>query len=55
MAFSRNVKRNVGVAWDRMNMDNLISPPDTIIRAQGNEVVYDSLNHPLTPKEHYYS
>ena len=55
MAFSRNVERDVGVNWDGLDMDNLISPPDTVIVAQKNETVIDSREHINSSKEHYYS
>ena len=49
MAFCRNVERNVGVNWDDMSMDNMLTPKETIISSQPNESVY------YFNKEHYYS
>lgn len=49
MAFCRNVERNVGVNWNDMQMDNMLTPKDTVISKQPNESVY------LFEKEHYYS
>ena len=39
-AFVRNVERDVGVNWDNMEMNNVISPQGTIIVKQPNEKVY---------------
>tara|TARA_Y100000593_G_scaffold68448_1_gene125812 strand:+ start:5251 stop:5721 length:471 start_codon:yes stop_codon:yes gene_type:complete len=48
-AFARNVERNKGVDWNSMEMDNVISPQDTVIVKQPNEKVY------YFDKETYYS
>lgn len=49
MAFCRNVERNVGVNWEDMEMENMLSPKDTVIVKQPNEKVY------YFDKETYYS
>ena len=49
LAFCRNVERNVGVNWEDMEMENMLSPKDTVIVKQPNEKVY------YFDKETYYS
>ena len=49
MVFCRNVERDVGVNWDDMSMDNMLTPKETFISSQPNERIY------YYEKEHYYS